>query len=129
MSVSADSVRDTLSPCPKDGELRVLVLSSTYPTPARPSYGVFVHERVRHMAVGCRLVVVAPVLWFPFNRLFRGERASAPRVEQRDGVTVYHPRVLCIPGVAKSLDGALYFISLLPFIARLRRRFRFNVID
>jgi glycosyltransferase involved in cell wall biosynthesis len=107
----------------------VLVLSSTYPTPTRPSYGVFVHERARHMAAACHLVVVAPVLWFPFNRLFRGDRALAPRVEQRDGVTVYHPPVLCIPGVAKSLDGALYFLSVLPFIARLRRRFRFDVID
>jgi teichuronic acid biosynthesis glycosyltransferase TuaC len=120
------------APIRPDGgrEPRVLVLSSVYPTPARPSYGVFVHERARHVAQGCDMVVVAPVLWFPFNRFLRGrDRATAPRVEHRDGVTVYHPRVVCVPGVAKCLDGWLYFLSLVPFVRRLRREFPFDVID
>jgi len=131
MSLSAETDRQERRPTPVDGRpLRVLVLSSVYPTPARPAYGIFVHERVRHVAAGCELEVVAPVLWFPFNRWLRGrDRASAPAVEQRAGVTVHHPRVLCIPGIGKCLDGVLYFLSLLPFIARFRRRFRFDLID
>src|SRR5262245_10771388 len=110
--------------------MRVLVLSFTYPTPSRPTYGVFVRERARHVAEHCESVVVAPVPWFPFNRLFRGkDRADAPSVSRDGNLTVYHPRFLCLPGIGKCLDGVLYFLSLLPFVTRLRRRFNFDLID
>ncbi len=110
--------------------MRVLVLSSVFPTPMRPTFGVFVRERVRHVAAHCEVVVVAPVPWFPFNRWVRGrERAVSPVVEDQEGITVYHPRFLCLPGFGKCLDGIFYFLSLLPFIAWLKRRFAFDVID
>jgi len=110
--------------------MRLLVVSSVFPNGNRPTYGVFVRERVRHVAEHCETVVVAPVPWFPLNRRLRGaERASAPPVEHDGALTIYHPRVLCVPGVAKCLDGVLYFLSLVPFVARLRRRFAFDLID
>ncbi|MGH7392430.1 MAG: glycosyltransferase family 4 protein [Candidatus Rokuibacteriota bacterium] len=110
--------------------MRVLVMSTVFPNRNRPTYGVFVRERVRHVAERCEAVVIAPVPWFPLNRLLRGaERATAPLVERDGAVTIYHPRVLCVPGVAKCLDGVLYFLSVLPFVAWLRRRFAFDLID
>ncbi len=110
--------------------MRVLVLSSTFPSRERPTYGVFVRERVRHVAERCEVVVVAPVPWFPLNRLIRGsERDSAPPVERDGRVTVYYPRFLCVPGIGKCLDGLLYFLSLRRFVARLRQQFDFDLID
>jgi teichuronic acid biosynthesis glycosyltransferase TuaC len=110
--------------------MRVLVLSSVFPNAANPTYGVFVRERVRHLAECCEAVVVAPVPWFPLNRRIRGtERDAVPRVERDGRLTVYHPRFLCVPGVGKSLDGLFYFLGLRPFIARLRRQFAFDLID
>ncbi|MGH7299995.1 MAG: glycosyltransferase [Candidatus Rokuibacteriota bacterium] len=110
--------------------MRVLVLSSVYPSATIPTRGIFVHERTRHLAQNCPVEVVAPVSWFPFNRLLRGsERALVPAVETRDGLTVFHPRFLSLPRIGKSLDGLLYFASVLPFLIRLRRRFRFDLID
>lgn len=110
--------------------MRVLVLSSAFPNPTRPAYGVFVRERARHVAEHCETVVVAPIPWFPFNRLFRGaDRAGAPPVVRDGDLTVYHPRFLCVPAVTKCLDGLLYFLSLLPVVARMRRHFDFDLID
>jgi glycosyltransferase involved in cell wall biosynthesis len=110
--------------------MRVLVLSSVYPTPTIPTRGLFVRERTRHLAKLCQMHVVAPIPWFPFNRLFRGfDRDAAPRFEVRDELSVHHPRYLSVPGTLKSLDGVLYFVSLLPFISRLRRDFPFELID
>ena len=87
-------------------------------------------DRVRHVAAHCDLVVVAPVPWFPGNRWFRGTAyARTPFVEEIDGLTVYHPRFVSVPRVAKALDATSYAASLLPFIAWLRRRFRFDLVD
>lgn len=110
--------------------MRVLVMSSVYPSQTQPHLGLFVRERVRHVAAHCDVTVVAPIPWFPLNRWIRGaERNAAPRVEVQNGLTVYHPRFLSPPRVGKSLDGALYFISLLPFVARLHRLAPFDLIE
>ena len=109
--------------------MRVLVLSSTFPSTSEPIRGVFIRERVRRLARRCEVVVVAPVPWFPFNRWIRGGRALIPRVELQGALTVYHPRFFSLPRYGKFLDGALYFLSLVPFVARLRKTFPFEVID
>jgi teichuronic acid biosynthesis glycosyltransferase TuaC len=109
--------------------MRVLVLSSTFPSAQQPTRGVFVRERVRRMARRCEVVVVAPLPWFPMNGLLRGERNAVLKVEDQDGLRVYHPRFFSLPRYGKFLDGALYFLSLIRFISRLRRGFPFEVID
>lgn len=109
--------------------MRVLVVASTFPSSREPTRGVFVFERVRRLAKRCEVVVVAPVPWFPLNHWIRRERDGVCPVEQLDELTVYHPRFLSIPRYAKFLDGILYFLSLVLFAWRLRRTFRFEVID
>jgi len=109
--------------------MRVLVLSSTFPSSRQPTRGVFVHERVRRLATRCEVVVVAPTPWFPLNRWIRRDRDGVPAIEHQDGLTVYHPLFLSVPRYAKSLDALLYFLSLLVFVRRLRRSFPFDVID
>jgi teichuronic acid biosynthesis glycosyltransferase TuaC len=110
--------------------MRVLVLSSVFPNPRRPTLGVFVRERTRRIARRCELRVVAPVPWFPFNELVRGTAWSGiPRDEEQGGLRVHHPRFFCVPRYLKWLDAGLYAASLLPFLIRLRRRFPFGLID
>ncbi len=109
--------------------MRVLVLSSTFPNAQQPTRGVFVQHRIRRLAKRCEIVVVAPVPWFPMNRWLRAERDAVPRVENQSGLRVYHPRFFSLPRYGKCLDGALYFLSLVRFVARLRRSFPFEVID
>lgn len=109
--------------------MRVLVVSSTYPSASQPTRGVFVRERIRRLAQRCQVVVVAPIPWFPLNRWIRTDRAAVPRVEQQGGLTVYHPRFFSLPRYGKWLDGMLYGLSLALFVRRLRRTFAFEVID
>jgi len=110
--------------------MRVLVLSTVFPNAKQPAFGVFVRERMRRVARHCDVRVVAPIPWFPLNRLIRGARWSgiAP-LEWQDGLPVHHPRVLSVPRYGKWLDGALYAASLWPVLARLRRELPFDLID
>jgi glycosyltransferase involved in cell wall biosynthesis len=110
--------------------MRVLTLSGTFPSVTRPTFGVFVRERTRYVAAHCDVEVVAPIAWFPGNRWVRGrEVATTPHLETSAGLTVHHPRVLCVPRYGKWTDGILYFLCVAPFVASLRRRFPFDLID
>jgi len=109
--------------------MRVLVVSSTFPSSTQPTRGVFVRERIRRLGRRCEVVVVAPVPWFPLNRLIRKERAAVPAVEHQEGLTVYHPRFFSVPRYGKFLDGVFCYLSLLRFTRRLRRSFPFEIID
>lgn len=110
--------------------MRVLVLSSVFPTPRQPTFGVFIRERMRRVAQHCDLRVVAPMPWFPMNARIRGPVwEGIPIEEEQDGLLVHHPRFFCVPRYAKWLDGCLYAASLAPYLARLRQRFPFDLID
>ena len=102
--------------------VRARVLSTVFPHVGRPTFGVFVRERARHLAACCDVRVVAPLPWFPAQRWVPGrDAARPPAVEEHVHLSVYHPRILSVPGVAKSLDGVFYGLRLLPYLRRLRR--------
>jgi teichuronic acid biosynthesis glycosyltransferase TuaC len=110
--------------------VKVLVLSSVFPNSKDPLFGIFVKERIKRVAQQCEIVVVAPVAWFPFNRVFRGtSRSDIPEYEIQDGLPVYHPKFFSVPGVGKSMDGLFYYFSVLKLVSRLRRAFPFDLID
>lgn len=112
---------------------RLLVFSTLFPHPGQPQAGLFIRERMFRVGKELPLVVVAPVPWFPLQgliRLFRPHfRPSAPARELQHGIEVLHPRFLCVPGIAKRLDGVLLALSCWWTLHRLRQRFAFDVID
>jgi teichuronic acid biosynthesis glycosyltransferase TuaC len=113
-----------------EGRLKVLLFSMVFPNAAQPHYGVFVRERMRGLPADVEVRVVAPTPWFPFvARLRPGLRPAGPREEVQDGIAVLHPRFLSFPGFLKCLDGLLMFLWALPTVIRLRRDFRFELID
>ncbi|HKI03243.1 MAG TPA: glycosyltransferase [Thermoanaerobaculia bacterium] len=110
---------------------RVLLFSTVFPNAAQPHHGVFVRERMRGLpAADFEVRVMAPTPWFPLvSGLRPGFRPEVPREEVQDGVPVLHPRFLSVPGILKCLDGLFLFLWTLPALIRLRREFRFDVID
>jgi teichuronic acid biosynthesis glycosyltransferase TuaC len=113
-----------------EGRLKVLLFSMVFPNAAQPHYGVFVRERMRGLPADVEVRVVAPTPWFPLvARLRPGFRPEVPREEVQDGVRVLHPRFLSFPGFLKCLDGLLMFLWTLPTVIRMRRDFRFELID
>jgi teichuronic acid biosynthesis glycosyltransferase TuaC len=94
-----------------DNKPRVMVLSSLFPSKIRPTAGLFVQQRMFRVAQHTELFVVSPVPWFPGQgllRLFKPDyRPMPPLHEQQQGIDVYFPRFLAIPGLFRQLDGWL----------------------
>jgi teichuronic acid biosynthesis glycosyltransferase TuaC len=111
--------------------LRVLVLSTVYPSSVQPHHGIFVQQRVAGYPADLDVRAVAPQAWFPFTSGLRpGFRPALPRAERlAGGEEVLHPRFLSLPAIGKFLDGALLALSILPSLLKLRRSFPFDVID
>lgn len=108
------STTDSPASAPK---LRVLTFTTLYPNPAQPSHGVFVENRIRHLAASgaARIEVVAPVPVFPLARRFMADYAEAekaPARETRHGLTVRHPRYPLVPKVSMlAAPLSLYWAS------------------
>jgi teichuronic acid biosynthesis glycosyltransferase TuaC len=124
--------RTTLSS--KIQQPRLLVLTTVFPSGAQPNVGLFVRERMFRVGRRLPLVVVVPQPWFPLQGLITRFwkphfRLPAPFHEIQQGVEVYHPRFLSIPGFLKGWDGILMALCCFPLLLRLRKSFRFNVID
>jgi len=111
----------------------LVVFTTLFPNENQPGAGLFIRERMFRVGQHLRLVVVAPVPWFPFQSLIRRFwphfRPPAPREEVQDGFEVYHPRFLSFPGVFKSLDGLFLALGALPTMLRIRKHFDFDLID
>lgn len=115
--------------------LKILTFSTLFPNAAQPVHGVFVENRLRHLVVGGRVqaTVVAPIPWFPFSSEMFGQYAvyaKVPRLEERHGLAVHHPRYPLIPKVGTNLAPLGMYLFAKPFIARLiREGLEFDLID
>lgn len=86
--------------------MNVLSFSYCFPSSLRPTWGVFVLQRLAALARRANLEVASPVPVFPlWNRLCGG--LPAP-VEEHGGLTVHYPRWFYFPAILKTLDGRLY---------------------
>lgn len=112
---------------------RIVVFCSLYPSQVRPNAGVFIRERMSRVAEHCPLLVVSPVPWFPMQGLIRlvkpGYRPQPRRYEEQNGISVYFPRFLAIPGLFRFLDGFMMALACLPLLLKLKKEFAYNLID
>jgi teichuronic acid biosynthesis glycosyltransferase TuaC len=94
--------------------IRTLLFSTLYPNSVRPSHGIFVETRLRHLLASGEVEtrVVAPVPWFPFKHKRFGEyakHAAVPRYEERNGIRIEHPRYLLLPKIG--MNSAPYSLA------------------
>jgi len=108
-------------------KLRILSVSTVFPNPRETGLGLFVRARLERMAELADIVVVAPVARFDYSQAPGGEGAI-PRRRQEGRLKVMHPRWL-YPPLAGAWNGVFLFLALAGLACRLRRRFRFEVID
>lgn len=114
--------------------MKILTFSTLYPHAARPSHGIFVETRLRHLLASGEVEskVVAPVPWFPSRNAQFGEyavHANAPREEQRHGILVLHPRYPLLPKIGMTLTPFLLARAVRPVIGRILRGYAFDLID
>ena len=118
-----------------DGKLHPLTVSSLYPSAALPEFGIFVENRLRHLANSGEIVprVVAPVPWFPSGRARFGRYAAfarTPLLEERHGILIAHPRYPVLPKVGMSAQPLLLYAALRAYALRLLRSgARIDLID
>lgn len=113
--------------------LRLVVFSSLFPSSVRPNAGLFVRERMFRVAKFTDLVVISPVPWFPGQSVIRwfkpNYRPMPEKVEQQQGISVYFPRFLSIPGLFRQWDGKMMARSAEKIIKRLDKEQHVDVID
>ncbi|PCI70325.1 MAG: glycosyl transferase family 1 [Piscirickettsiaceae bacterium] len=93
--------------------MNVLSFTTLYPNAEQPRHGIFIEQRLRHLAEleDVALKVVAPVPWFPAQFGQYGLYARVPRIEQRNGIEVFHPRYLVILKVGMSITPLFLALS------------------
>ncbi|HEY0418204.1 MAG TPA: glycosyltransferase family 4 protein [Acetobacteraceae bacterium] len=115
--------------------LRLLTFSSLYPSSARPNFGVFVENRLRHLVATGKAVstVLAPVPYFPSGAARFGDwgrMARTPRREVRHGLAVHHPRFPQIPRIGMSAAPVLLYLAAARALRRLvAQGLEFDAID
>lgn len=88
--------------------MQILLFTTLYPNASMPHHGVFVENRLRAFLNkhDADIRVVAPVPWFPFQNDIFGHYARwarVPKIEQRHGVQVVHPRYFIPPKIGMTL--------------------------
>ncbi len=111
----------------------VVVIASLFPSARRPVAGLFIRERMFRVAERMPLCVVSPQPWFPLQGLIRrfrpNYRPPQPAHELQQGIDVWFPRFLSLPGVARWLDGFFMALACLRLVRRLRRERGINLLD
>ncbi|MDP2322939.1 MAG: glycosyltransferase [Gammaproteobacteria bacterium] len=113
--------------------INVLTITSLFPNSEQTRHGVFVEERLRHLAATGRfnVQVVAPVPWFPLRSgIFGlyGRYARVPRSEERLGRKILHPRYLTLPKVGMTLAPYLYAAGIASLVRQLAGDLRGPVV-
>jgi teichuronic acid biosynthesis glycosyltransferase TuaC len=115
--------------------MKLLTFSTLYPNAEQPNHGIFVETRLRYLIASGKAEsrVVAPVPWFPSSNPKYGHYAQfarVPRHEQRNGLSVAHPRYLVVPRVGMNVTPFLLAQSARKTIGRiLDEGYDFDAID
>jgi len=107
---------------------RILTLSTVYPSPIESELGVFVQSRVRYLARRTEIKVLAPVPIINYRRHILQFRRNFPERSYDELIEVIRPRWFYPPG-GGALNAAFLFLRIVWSVARLSRKYRFQVID
>jgi teichuronic acid biosynthesis glycosyltransferase TuaC len=115
--------------------MKLLTFSTLYPNAEQPNHGIFVETRLRYLIASGKAEsrVVAPVPWFPSRDPKYGpyaQFARVPRHEQRNGLSVVHPRYLVVPRIGMNITPFMLAQSAKQAIGRIRDEgYDFDAID
>ncbi len=115
-------------------QLRVLSLSTLFPSPQRPAFGKFVEYQMKAVAArgDVDLVMVNPIgipPWplsrrEPYRSLANNSASSG-----LNGVVVHHPRFQLIPRIGGDSNPARIVRAVMPLVRRLHAQHPFDLID
>ena len=113
--------------------MRVLVFTGLFPSSADPAFGIFVYQRVAHLAKrpGNSIEVVAPICFSPGWLAVKnsGAPTRVPTTESFGGLSVHHPKYFLIPKISMPLHAFSLYRGALPLVRRLHAEAPFDCID
>jgi len=113
--------------------VRILTYTSLFPNREKPLQGIFIYQRMAHVArrAGNAVQVIAPVpyfpSWLPSNRW--STLGRVPKRETFGDLLVHHPSYPFLPKISMPLHGLLMFLGTLRLVLRLHRQNPFDCID
>ncbi|MEP6501841.1 MAG: glycosyltransferase [Betaproteobacteria bacterium] len=108
------------------GRLRVVVLTTFFPSPRDPFRTPFLRNLVDALAADCDVDLVIPVPRRPQVGAWR-DAQPVPAVESYAGRSLVHPRYLAVPGL-HWLSGLTYFAGVWRTLRALKQRHGFFVL-
>ena len=116
--------------------MKVLTLTTLFPNYLQPLHGIFIFERIRHLAKLCPVEVVAPILLPPpkegglsSSKISWRKMSQISPYEIKENLSIHHPKVFYLPKIDRTLRWVNYFIRLYPLLKQIKYRFDFDIID
>lgn len=113
--------------------MRILTFTSLFPNKIEPVHGIFIAQRISHLAKrpGCNVRVIAPVPYFPSWLGWSRWKVAGqiPRHESVEKLTVDHPRYPLLPKVSMPLQGFCMFLGSIWKARKLNKEKKFDCID
>jgi len=116
------------------GELmRILVISTPFPSQVDPTRGIFVKERIKAIAKlpQCDVQIISPVPWFPPLKQFPSwyPWSQYPYQETFEGLSIHHPRYVLPPTIGGYFHPSLMYPAVRRAVRSIRQQFDFDIID
>src|SRR5689334_14979229 len=99
--------------------MRIVSLTSVYPSPVETGNGLFVRARLQHLPPTAQVKVIAPV--WAVDR-------SVPSRRTDETIEVFHPPWIYVRGTG-ALTAFLLFFQLIRPLRTLKKEFAFQVLD
>lgn len=110
-----------------------MTVASLFPNAADPIHGIFVFQRVLHLArlPGIEVKVIASLPYFPRSwKIKRWQKpAQVPDREEIGGLSVYHPRYFILPKISMIWQGVSIFLRCLPLVRAIHRLWKIECLD
>lgn len=113
--------------------MRVLSISTLFPNPVRPSFGIFVGNQMRTVATRSviDLTMISPIGLPPFPLSLRPPYDALRAMPMRSeiaGIPAHYPRFLAIPKLGDGNPGRIVR-AILPLAERLHAERAFDLVD
>ena len=119
--------------------MKILLVSTVYPNPDKPTFGVFVHEQAKQLTkLGMDVRVICPISITPPRRLLKLKKGilsewkswilsiwNTPKESTLEGIKVFYPRWVLS---TKILEAPTCFFSKKRFLHRIWRDWSWDVV-
>lgn len=113
--------------------MRILSISTLFPNPSRPLFGIFVANSMKALAArGVDLVMVNPIGLPPWPLSLRQPYVGLRGIGETsdlDGLTVHHPRFTLIPKIGGDSNPDRIARAVLPLARKLHVEKPFDLVD